>query len=244
QGFLSGILLTTLLFSTVSVFAAAPQTIEVIFGTVRTTLFGQEIISRDAQGTIIEPLTYNGTVFIPIDTILQALQENAQWDAATNTLNFGTPTTGVAGTPNQPQQPQQAAQGGTAFTQAVPPFDVSNANRVAVLDNVQMGGTYYSNVLGFNRSSNQQSSLQHSSHNLQGRFTQLSGVFGRIDGSSQNNVVITFIGDGRTLQSIDINALNLPTPINVDLTGVQLLRIEVNRGGSGHFSYALSATIR
>ncbi|MCL2016500.1 MAG: hypothetical protein FWG68_09675, partial [Defluviitaleaceae bacterium] len=253
QGFLSGILLTTLLFSTVSVFAAAPQTIEVIFGNVRTTLFGQEIISRDAQGTIVEPLTYNGTVFIPIDTILQALQENAQWNAATNTLNFGAPATGVVTQPNQPQQPQQAVQGGTPFTQAVPPFDVSHNTDRAIVEvsnhpDRRMGGNFAGEVVSYRRGGTS-SDLLHSSHNLGGRFTQLSGVFGRVDGSNQRNVTLTFIGDGRTLQSIDINALDLPTPINVDVTGIQLLRIEVNGGswggwGNSSLSYALSATIR
>ena len=39
KGFVAGILTAVLLLSTVTVFAVTPQTVEVIFGNVRTTLF-------------------------------------------------------------------------------------------------------------------------------------------------------------------------------------------------------------
>ena len=58
QGMVMGVLVTVLLLGSVAAFAAAPQSIEVTFGNIRTTLFGEEFVVRDAQGMIIQPFMH------------------------------------------------------------------------------------------------------------------------------------------------------------------------------------------
>jgi hypothetical protein len=41
------------------------------------------------------------------------------------------------------------------------------------------------------------------------------------------NVTVNFIGDGRLLQSFELRATDMPTPLNVSVWGVQQLRVEV-----------------
>ena len=110
QGMVMGILVMTLLFGTVTVFAASTRTIEVTFGGVRTFLFEHEFVVRDDQGLVIEPFVYNGRVYVPVDTVLHAMGNNASWDASTGILRFGQLDGSIAGTPP----------GGASFVMAVP----------------------------------------------------------------------------------------------------------------------------
>lgn len=89
QGMVIGVLATVLLLGTVTAFASTTRTIEVTFGNIRTTIFGQEFVTHNSYGVVIEPFYYNGDVYMPIDAILHAMGDNAQWDEATKTFNFG-----------------------------------------------------------------------------------------------------------------------------------------------------------
>jgi len=89
QGIIMGVLVTVVLLGTATVFATTVQTIEVTFGGVRTTLLGQEFVVRDEDGMLIQSITYDGRVYIPMDTILYALGDNVQWNENTQILNFG-----------------------------------------------------------------------------------------------------------------------------------------------------------
>lgn len=226
QGLVMGVLVMTLIFSTATVFAATTRTIEVTAGNVRTTLFGQEFVVRDDQGAIIESFTYSGRVFVPVDVITHAMDDNVQWDAVTSTLNFGTP----AGTP--PQLPE-----GRPLVEVAPFFERSGNNTVR-LENVNMRGEPFTNAITFAVGTN-----RWSHHNLAGQFTVLTGTIGRIDGTRGTIPrTIRFIGDGAELDSFIINENTEPTSISVDVTGVRTLRIEVvpSPGGAAQVGVAFA----
>lgn len=230
QGMVMGILVTVLLLGTVTVSAATPQTIEAIFGGVRTTVFGNEFVVRNTEGQIIEPLTYNGIVYIPVNVVLHAMGANAQWNEETRTLNFG-----LAGVAEQPPVTNER----TPLTAAAAPFDWgSNSTRgaswnVRVVDNIRMGGEYYSNAIRFDYRSFLNGLRAHSLHNLQGNFRTLTGYIGRIDGTAQFNATFNFIGDGRIIETFNLNATDLPREITVNVEGVRQLKVEVSIGAGG-----------
>ena len=90
-------------------------------------------------------------------------------------------------------------------------------------------------------------------HNLNGQYRTLTGYVGRVDGTGQYDVDMRIIGDGRLLQTIELNATALPTPISVNVENVRQLRIEVEfpqasqlRQNNRHVQsvYALSAFVQ
>ena len=220
QGMVMGVLVTVLLLGTATIFAATPQTIEVVFGNVRTTLFGQEFVVRDSQGLVIEPLTYNGRVYVPVETVLHAMGQNVQWDAYAGILNFGT-------TAQQPPNLERRT-----LNSAAPFYDrgsVGSGEVPRIAEFVMMGGVEYLDAIVFSRQ-HHLSGFRHNSftlHNLNGQFTTLSGYFGRVDGSGSVDVILNIFGDGRLLQELSVRAGDLPIPISVSVEGVRLLRIEV-----------------
>ena len=65
-------------------------------------------------------------------------------------------------------------------------------------------------------------------YNLNGQQTRLTGSVVRVDGGGTRVSSVTFFGDGRELLSITTNEHDQPHPVSVDLTGVNILRIQVN----------------
>ena len=198
QGMVMGILVTVLLLSSVTVFAATPRTIEVIFGGVRTTLFGQEFVVRDDQGMVIEPFIYNGRAFVPVDTVLHAMGLNAQWNEVTSTLNFGT----ASGTQPAPSGVRHYLENDIQATQ------VSEVrNRGEGIGRFPADGTFVMNRVpyssGITATLNRGSNVTFT-YNIEGRgYTRLSGVFGRVGGHINTPGALTITADGVVLSRGD-----------------------------------------
>jgi hypothetical protein len=67
-------------------------------------------------------------------------------------------------------------------------------------------------------------------YNLNGQFTSLSGVFGQVDGTNNwysGEPYVRFFADGRLVLEILLTAGMYPENINIDLTGVNQLKIEM-----------------
>ena len=192
-------------------------------------------------------LSLAGQVFSDLRFFVDGTEFDVYWDESTGSVHLSSPES-----PNEtPFVPPSVPELGANFARTVPPFDVShsgNRNDVRVRDEVRMGGVYYEDVITF-MAIRWYRLILHSLHNLGGSYTTLTGVIGRVDGTGQYDGVFRFFGDGRQIQEVRVRALDLPTPININVAGINNLRIEFEpsfpAGGQSTFAfYALSATIR
>ena len=205
QGFIAGLLVVLLLLPLGTALGSPTWTtrnISVLQGGIRTVVNGQQVTLRDAQGRVIEPMVFEGSTFVPLRAISEALGYPVSWDGATTTVYVG-------------RQPQ-----GTPFLQAAPWFERSRMETRTV----NMLGNPYANAIvtgiigGW------------SHHNLNAQFSTLSGTIGRIDGTGSRAgeiSTVSFIGDGRELASFNVDGNTMPTEISVDVTGVLVLRIQI-----------------
>lgn len=95
KGFIMGVVLTTLLLvGTITAFAAT-QTIQVSFDQIKIAVDGNIITPKDASGNVVEPFIYNGTTYLPIRAIGEAIGKSVSWDQAAKTAYLGNvPSTG------------------------------------------------------------------------------------------------------------------------------------------------------
>ena len=68
---------------------------------MKVELDGQTLNLRDSQGNAVEPFTINGTTYLPLAAIGQALGLNVAWDGATNTVILTSGGTASSGTGTQ-----------------------------------------------------------------------------------------------------------------------------------------------
>ena len=89
-GVLLGILIgTTFVMST----AAISQTVQktLLYNNLKITLDGEEIIPKDANGVYVEPFAIDGTTYLPVRAIANALELGVGWDQKTSTVILTSP---------------------------------------------------------------------------------------------------------------------------------------------------------
>jgi len=88
-----GILLTVLLLGTTATALAAMRTeeINVTFRGISVVIDGELIIPRDAAGNVVEPFIWEGTTFLPVRAVADALGQEVDWDGSTSTVYLTTP---------------------------------------------------------------------------------------------------------------------------------------------------------
>ena len=67
------------------------QTVEVDYNNIKVTLDGQAVELMDATGAAVEPFTINGTTYLPVRAVSNALGLDVNWDASTSTVVLSTP---------------------------------------------------------------------------------------------------------------------------------------------------------
>ena len=87
KGFIIGVLLTTLLSSTVLVAAnTVTRDVPITFRDVRLVINGELITPKDAAGNIVEPFIWNGTTYLPVRAVADAFNLSLYWDRYTSTI--------------------------------------------------------------------------------------------------------------------------------------------------------------
>ena len=201
KGFIAGFLVAILLFGGTAFAATRQEDITVHFRDIRLYVNNTRFIPRDANNNVLEPFIYDGSTYLPVRAVGEALGRVVSWDGATNSIYIG-----------------DVVHGGLHFPRAVPPISTSDNERVRVEDDIRMGGTVHHNAITYSTSFN---STEFSQHTLDGRYRSITGSFGRVDGSPLQGASVSIFGDGNLLESFTIGAQQTaPRSVTVDLTGV------------------------
>ena len=83
-------LVLCLLFSMGITASAAPRTekVDITYRAISIVLDGKEITPCDAEGNTVEPFIMNGTTYLPLRAIAQAMGLGVAWDGKTNTVTL------------------------------------------------------------------------------------------------------------------------------------------------------------
>jgi len=222
KGIAIGFALCLFLSASVMVVNAQTATRNVTYG-VRVNLNGH-LMDFDADS---RPFVSGGRTFLPLRALAETLGLPVDFDRGSNTVYLGDRDLGWRPPENlrtaAPFFEQESTVGGNA--------------RVTFVDTINLGGVEYRDALRF---STVWGGRVFSVHNLQGDFRFLTGYVGREDGAGRYNITFNFIGDGELLQSIMVNADDMPIPFEVFVEGVTQLRIEAVFGGTRSV-YAMQA---
>jgi uncharacterized protein YneR len=88
KGFIAGFIMCMILSS--AAFAAPiERSITAIYNDIKIYVDGNRIQPKDAKGNKIEPFGYNGTTYLPVRAISEALGKTVSWDGKTNSVYIG-----------------------------------------------------------------------------------------------------------------------------------------------------------
>lgn len=207
--FLAGALAALLLAGIVpSALAAAGVNITVWPG-ISVYIDDQKLEPKDANGNPVMVFTYNGTTYLPVRAISEALGKPVQWEGSTNSVYVG----------------QHKSSKPAAWLSQMDYFSGTKSINTAASQKDNMGNThYYCITYHFDRT-----------YKLNGQYTRMTGViyqpYEHRSASISKGRGVTIYGDGQilydnTLQS-DLRGGGFePANFDIDLTGVLELRID------------------
>ena len=87
QGVVIGMLVTIILFGGVAIADfSKTETITALYRNIKIVIDGKEFIPKDVNNNIVEPFIYNGTTYLPVRAVSQALGREVSWDGDTSTV--------------------------------------------------------------------------------------------------------------------------------------------------------------
>lgn len=92
SSFFAGMLTSFLLLGLCgTAFAAYQKQATLDYPGIRITLDGEEITPKDGAGNTVEPFTIDGTTYLPVRAVANALGLGVDWDGATKTVILTSP---------------------------------------------------------------------------------------------------------------------------------------------------------
>lgn len=93
RGFIAGVLTTVLAMSLVvgAQATVGKKTMTADYNNIKIELDGQQITPTDANGKAVEPFAVDGTTYLPVRAVSEALGMDVEWDGNTSTVLLSSP---------------------------------------------------------------------------------------------------------------------------------------------------------
>ncbi|HOV26333.1 MAG TPA: stalk domain-containing protein [Pseudobacteroides sp.] len=91
KGFITGVVTTAFIFAAVFTVFAEPveKAINAVYNNIKLYVDGKLVKPKDAKGNDVDPFIYNGTTYLPIRAVSEALGKTVSWDGETNSVYVG-----------------------------------------------------------------------------------------------------------------------------------------------------------
>lgn len=169
----------------------------------------------DRTPTEKKPFIYQGTTYVPLRYISEALNKPVDWDGKTGTIYIGT-------------KPNEVVYLTDINPYNINDFDNGYSKRYKLDETMTMGNHTYNKGLQLRSGSFE---YKYVYYNLDGQYTSIKGLVGLDDSNnifnSSNPVMVNFYLDGKKIESIEFNDGDLPKDAILDVTGGLQLKIEV-----------------
>ena len=89
QGLIAGVLIGATITGGAVIAANTTTLYDVIANGIKIVVDGKELHPTDAQGNMVEPMIYNGTTYLPVRAVANALGKAVYWDGPNFTVYLG-----------------------------------------------------------------------------------------------------------------------------------------------------------
>ena len=217
---LVAVLCCSLALVTVAYATNATKTIQAAYRNIQLVIDGVPITPKDSEGNVVEPFIYNGTTYLPVRAVGEALGKQVTWDGNTKTVYVG-------------EVPGQV----TYLLDVCPPYE--KGRNFETPTSFDMAGKAYAH--GFTLWGGGQTLF-----NLNGEYSMLEFDFGRVDGSNtdvdESRHSYLFYLDGKLVESVDTDPYALVQHYQIPLDHALQLKI-VTKNSHGIYGFA-NVTIR
>ena len=105
KNFALGFVSASVIFCGLAYASQISETVQRTFKDIKIVINGNTITPKDANGNVVEPFIIDGTTYLPVRAVGEALGLTVSWDGNTNTVTLGGGST--ATTPTTPVTPSK-----------------------------------------------------------------------------------------------------------------------------------------
>ena len=178
------------------------RTTTVQYDNIKLVIDGVEITPKDADGLTVEPFIYNGTTYLPVRAVGNAIGKQVTWDGENKTVYLG-----------------EAPNSRTWLMNVCPPYETSSLK--TNISSFKMDGTTYTH--GF-----YSTWTGYALFNLNGQYSMLSCDIGHREGYAGYDRQVEIYLDGDLSQVIEIPAESLTKHFEIPLHKALQLKIETD----------------
>ena len=203
KSFTAGALAATVLTGGLAMAKSGTESIEVLYDNIKIYIDNVLTETKDADGDTVEPFVCNGTTYLPVRGVAEAMDSEVEWDGETKSVYIW----------------HDVAPGGSYLTDILKPYEI---DRYIRLSNFNMLGEEYTH--GFWYDAQYDNWAAPILYNLNSKYSTLSFTLGHIDGhNTAKGAGVEIIVDGETVKKIEIDPEAPPRRYSVALKkGLQL----------------------
>lgn len=201
--------------STITAFGASVgKNITVFFNDIKLMVDEKVITPKDANGNIVEPFIYNGTTYLPVRALAEALGQDVNWDSNTATVVIGKYDAGESLYPDVKLEKMDYLYENRAHIESNSSIKDNFGNSYTGYIYVEAGGTSNGNI----------------TYALNSKYSKLTGtVILKYDYRNRDNNEgeLLFITDDKVVKKVSLlNAGDSPVDFQIDLNNVNRLEIQ------------------
>lgn len=138
RGFVSGMLVALMVVGVMTTaFAAYQKQATLNYSGIQITLDGETVNPTDANGKTVEPFAIDGTTYLPVRAIANALNMGVEWDGATQTVKLTSGKTTAVGSGESGYSRKNPAPVGTAQTVTVDNYSYKYTASVVLTETIR-----------------------------------------------------------------------------------------------------------
>ena len=206
QGVIAGVLIGSMLTSGMVFAKSGTEMIEALYNNIKIYVDGVKIEPKDATGKVVEPFIYNGTTYLPVRAIGEAIGKEVCWEGSSHSVYIG-------------KMPGKE----TFLMDVCPPYQGYHLKEYPASqgDFFTMGGKKYSNGFAITHTQDGFALI-----NLDGKYSSMEldlGYIPRSYSGSYDEYSVSFIVDGKTVKTYELDGYAMPQRVTIPLNyGLQL----------------------
>ena len=217
QGLIAGIIIGITLTGGMTFAKSGTERLEAVFNNIKLYVDGIKITSKDAAGKTVEPFIHNGTTYLPVRAVGEALGKQVKWDGKTQSVYIGEVPGDIK-----------------YLTDICPAYQYSNHYKEYSFS--KSGGTKFFSMAGKEYSSGMtfvplesDKNGQWAVYNLNSSYKKLEFTVGAVDGDlgfyqDRGESLYVYL-DNELYKKIPLSSDMYPQKVSVDVTGVNQLKL-------------------
>lgn len=197
------------------------KTIQVQYSGIHLVVDGVPITPKDANGVEVEPFVYNGTTYLPVRAVGEAIGKQVTWEGSTQTVYIG------------------EAPGAAEYLPVVcPPYQQLGYHSDSTFS--MDGVSYHAN--SFTLEGLYVNKYPYALFNLNGQYSALEVTIGHLDGDANAENTVNIYLDGVYSQSITLKPEEMAKTVTIPLE--YALQLKIQKDGYGDDGFANAKLIR